>query len=65
MPFLLSPVADFLSDSFGARWMAAGGFVANFVFIVLLRIITHRQTISHYRAVRVDDIDRYANFGTR
>lgn len=40
MQSLLSPVAGFFSDRFGARWMAAGGFVANFILISLLRLIT-------------------------
>jgi len=52
MPSLLSPVAGFFSDRFGARWMAAGGFVANFVLIALLRFIT-TDKLSHIIALCV------------
>lgn len=52
MPSLLSPVAGFFSDRFGARWMAAGGFLANLVLIALLRLVT-TDRLSHIIALCV------------
>ncbi|KAL8917555.1 MAG: hypothetical protein Q9172_005795 [Xanthocarpia lactea] len=57
MPSLLSPIAGYFSDKFGARWIAAGGFVANFVLITLLRLIT-RDTVPQVVAFAVEAMGR-------
>jgi MFS family permease len=44
LPSLLSPIAGSLSDRFGARWFAAGGFAGNFVFVTLLRLVIKNTT---------------------
>ena len=40
LPSLLSPIVGRLSDKFGARWIIAAGFAANFVCLTLLRLVT-------------------------
>lgn len=44
LPSLFAPVAGSLSDKFGARWIAATGFAADFVCVTLLRLVTQNTT---------------------
>jgi MFS family permease len=41
VPNLAAPAVGWLSDNYGARWPAVGGFIIAIPFWVLLRLVTH------------------------
>lgn len=41
IPSFLEPLAGWLADRYGSRWLATGGFVCAVPLLVLLRFITH------------------------
>ena len=43
VPTFLEPVIGWLSDRYGTRWLAAGGFLGAMPFYVLLRFVTYNS----------------------
>lgn len=41
IPSFLEPIAGWLADRYGSRWLATGGFVCTVPLLVLLRFVTH------------------------
>lgn len=41
IPSFLEPIAGWLADRYGSRWLATGGFVCSIPLLVLLRFVTH------------------------
>lgn len=44
IPSFLEPIAGWLADRYGSRWLATGGFVCTVPLLVLLRFVTHKST---------------------
>lgn len=43
IPTLLSPLVGWISDNYGPRWLASGGFLLTAPFLILLRLVDHNS----------------------
>lgn len=43
IPTLLSPLVGWISDRYGPRWLASGGFLLTAPFLIMLRLVDHNS----------------------